>query len=69
MDIDLSINTNLVCKLLMRFIHTEITRTGLSRAVLGLSGGIDSALVAYLSVAALGTENVLAVRMPYKSSS
>lgn len=69
MNIDLSINTDLVRDLLTRFIHTEITRTGFSRAVLGLSGGIDSALVAYLAVAALGAENVLGVRLPYKSSS
>jgi NAD+ synthase len=69
MDIDLSINTDLVREMLTRFIHSEITRTSLTRGVLGLSGGIDSALVAYLAVAALGAENVLAVRMPYKSSS
>jgi len=69
LNIDLSINTDLVRELLTRFIHTEITRTGLTRAILGISGGIDSALVAYLAVNALGPENVLGVRMPYKSSS
>jgi NAD+ synthase len=69
MNIDLSINTDLVRHILTRFIRAEITRTGITRAVLGLSGGIDSALVAYLSVEALGAENVLAVRMPYKTSS
>lgn len=69
MNIDLSINPSLVRGLLTRFIHTEITRTGLSRAVLGLSGGIDSALVAYLAAEALGPENLLCVRMPYKTSS
>jgi NAD+ synthase len=69
MNIDLSINTELVRSLLTRFIHSEITRTGFKRAVLGISGGIDSALVAYLAVEALGAENVLGVRMPYKSSS
>lgn len=69
MNIDLSINTDLVRDLLTRFIRSEITRTGLSRAVLGLSGGINSALVAYLAAEALGRENVLGVRMPYKSSS
>jgi NAD+ synthase len=67
--IDLTINPSLVRKLLTRFIHSEITRTGLSRAVLGLSGGIDSALVAYLAAEALGPENLLCVRMPYKTSS
>jgi NAD+ synthase len=69
MNIDLSINPSLVRKLLTRFIHSEITRTGFSRAVLGLSGGIDSALVAYLAAEALGKENLLCVRMPYKTSS
>jgi NAD+ synthase len=68
MNIDLSINTDLVRDLLTRFIHAEITRTGFKRAVLGVSGGIDSALVAFLAVEALGAENVLGVRMPYKSS-
>ncbi len=69
MNIDLSINTTLVRDLLTRFIKSEISRTGFSRAVLGLSGGIDSALVAFLAAEALGAENVLAVRMPYKTSS
>jgi NAD+ synthase len=69
MNIDLSINTELVRSILTRFIRSEITRTGLTRAVIGVSGGIDSALVAYLAVEALGAENVLGVRMPYKTSS
>jgi len=68
-EIDLSINTDLVRTILTRFIHTEITRTGLSRAVVNLSGGIDSALACYVAVDALGAENVLALRLPYKSSS
>jgi NAD+ synthase len=41
----------------------------MSRAVVGLSGGLDSALSCALAVEALGAENVLAVRMPYKASS
>jgi len=67
-EIDLSINTDLVAGLLARFIRTEVTRAGFSRAVLGVSGGLDSALVCYLGARALGAENVLAVRMPYKTS-
>jgi len=55
--------------LLVRFIQDEIHKVGMKRAVLGLSGGIDSALVAYLAAKALGSENVLCVLMPYKSSS
>jgi NAD+ synthase len=68
-EIDLSINTDLVRSILTRFIHTEITRTGLSRSVVNLSGGIDSALACYIAVEALGAQNVLALRLPYKSSS
>jgi NAD+ synthase len=67
--IDLTINTDLTRQILTGFIHSEITRAGYSRAVVGLSGGVDSALSCYLAVEALGAENVLAVRMPYKSSS
>jgi NAD+ synthase len=69
MNIDLSINPKLVRKLLVRFLQTEIRRTGFQRAVLGLSGGIDSALVAFLAAEALGAENLLCVRMPYETSS
>jgi len=69
MKIDLSINPALVRKILTRFIKSEITRTGLQRAVIGLSGGIDSALAAFLAAEALGPENVLGVRMPYRTSS
>jgi NAD+ synthase len=69
MNIDLSIHTDLARKILTGFIKSEITRVGLSRAVIGLSGGIDSAVSCALASEALGPENVLAVRMPYKTSS
>ena len=65
----LLINTTLAQRVLTGFIADEIGKTGMRRAVLGLSGGIDSAVSAYLSAQALGAENVLAVRMPYRSSS
>ena len=68
-EINLSINTDLARNILTGFIRSEITRIGMSRAVIGLSGGIDSALSCALAVEALGAENVLAVRMPYKASS
>lgn len=67
--IDLTINTDLVRKILTGFIRSEITRMGFERAVVGLSGGIDSALSCYLAAEALGPQNVLAVRMPYRTSS
>lgn len=66
--IDLTINSDLVRSTLSGFIHSEITQAGFSRAVIALSGGIDSALSCYLAVEALGAQNVLAIRLPYKSS-
>lgn len=68
-DINLSINTELAHEILTGFIKSEVTRVGMSRAIVGLSGGLDSALSCALAVEALGRENVLAVRMPYKASS
>jgi NAD+ synthase len=67
--VDLSINAALVEEILVRFIRNEIGRTGFTRCVLGLSGGLDSSSVAYLAAKALGPANVLAVTMPYKTSS
>lgn len=66
---DLNINTSLARQILTGFVKSEITRTGFTKAVIGLSGGIDSALSCYLAAEALGPHNVLAIRMPYKSSS
>jgi NAD+ synthase len=68
-DINLTINTNLAREILVGFVKSEVTRVGFSRAVIGLSGGLDSALSCALAVEALGRENVLAIRMPYKASS
>ncbi|MFZ1729641.1 MAG: NAD+ synthase [Bacteroidota bacterium] len=65
----LKLDTPAVADLLTGFIAQEIGKTGLSRAVIGLSGGVDSALSAALSVRALGAENVFCVMMPYSSSS
>jgi NAD+ synthase len=53
---------------LVQFLAEETHRIGMKRAVLGLSGGIDSALVIELAARALGGENVLAVAMPYRES-
>ena len=66
--IDLSINTDLVRNILVRFVKTEITRAGFSRAVVNLSGGLDSAVSIILAAEALGPQNVLAMRLPYKTS-
>jgi NAD+ synthase len=68
-DLNLSINTDLAREILSGFVKSEVTRVGMTRAIVGLSGGLDSALSCVLAVEALGAENVLAVRMPYKASS
>jgi NAD+ synthase len=65
----LLIDTALVRKLLVEFLRQEIGKVGITRAVVGLSGGIDSALSCYLAAEALGAQNVLAIRMPYRTSS
>lgn len=64
----LELHTQLARKMIVDFIRVELTRTGFSRGVLGLSGGIDSSLVAFLAAEALGKENVLGVLMPYRTS-
>ncbi len=69
-DANLVINTELVERWLLKFLQDEvIRRRGFRKAVIGLSGGVDSSLVAYLCAKALGPENVTGVRMPYQSSS
>lgn len=65
----LKLNLENVEKVLVDFIRDEVTKVGFKRVVLGLSGGIDSAIVAYLAAKALGAENVLGIMMPYKLSS
>lgn len=68
-DEGLRINEALVADWLVAFLHDEcLRRRGMKKAVLGLSGGVDSAVVAFLCARAFGPENVLAVRMPYKTS-
>lgn len=53
---------------LVDFIRNEVHKAGLKRAVVGLSGGLDSAVVAILCCKALGHGDVLAVTMPYRTS-
>lgn len=66
---ELALHAPLVEQILLRFLRDEIQRAGFRRAVVGLSGGIDSSVVTALAVRALGPDNVLAVTMPYKTSS
>jgi NAD+ synthase len=67
--IDLTINTDVARRILTGFIKSEVNRVGFTRAVINLSGGLDSALSCALTAEALGPENVLALRLPYRTSS
>ena len=64
----LDVDAPLVTDLLVRFLRAEAGKFGFSRAVLGLSGGVDSAVSCALAARAFGPENVLAVMMPYRTS-
>ena len=68
-ELSLIIDTDIVRKTLVDFIRNELNRAGFSRAVVGVSGGVDSALTCFLSAEALGPENVLAIFMPYETTS
>jgi NAD+ synthase len=64
----LKLDEELTIQILVTALKAEVEKAGFQKAILGLSGGIDSALSLYLSVQALGRQNVIAVRMPYKTS-
>lgn len=66
---DLTLNSQEAIQALIDFIQNVVKDAGYSKVVLGLSGGIDSALSAFLSARALGADNLLALRLPYKTSS
>ena len=56
-------------EVIVGFIRSQMEQTGFERLVVGLSGGVDSAAVAFLAARAIGADNLLAVRMPYRTSS
>jgi NAD+ synthase len=66
---ELAIDTDVARRVIGEFIRGQLRQAGFDRAVLGLSGGIDSALVAYLTAEAIGADKVLTVLMPYRTSS
>ena len=63
-----TLHLELAERVLADFVREETQRTGLQRAVLGLSGGLDSAVVLELAVRGLGAGKVTALAMPYRSS-
>ncbi|MGH7606184.1 MAG: NAD+ synthase [Gemmatimonadales bacterium] len=66
----LAIDAELVRRWLVSFLRDEVThRRGFTKGIVGISGGVDSAVTAFLAAAALGPENVIGVRMPYRTSS
>ena len=65
----LDIDAALLERWLVAFLRDEFSRRGFTKAVVGISGGVDSAVVATLAARALGKENVIGVRMPYRTSS
>jgi len=66
---ELLIDTAVARRIIGEFIRGHLAQTGFERVILGLSGGIDSALVAYLAAEAIGPQNLLCVLMPYRTSS
>ncbi len=66
---ELAIDTDVTRRVVAQFIQEQLRQAGFQRAVLGLSGGVDSALVAYLVAEAIGADKLHAVLMPYRSSS
>ncbi|MGC8633459.1 MAG: NAD+ synthase [Candidatus Limnocylindrales bacterium] len=66
---ELAIDTRVARRIMVGFIRGQLRQAGFERAVLGLSGGIDSAVVAFLAAEAIGPERLLCVLMPYRTSS
>ena len=66
---ELAINTDVARRVIGDFIRGQLRQAGFERIVLGLSGGIDSALVAHLAVEAIGADRLHCVLMPYRTSS
>ena len=66
---ELAIDTDVARRVVTEFIRGQLRQAGFERALLGLSGGIDSALVAYLLAEAIGPQNLMCISMPYATSS
>jgi len=68
-DAKLQIDPELARTLLKHFLRDEIRKVGFEKAVVGVSGGLDSAVACSLAAQAIGAQNVLALRLPYRASS
>jgi NAD+ synthase len=66
---ELEIDSGMARRIVGEFIRAQLRQAGFERVVLGLSGGLDSALVAFLAAEAIGAERLLCVLMPYRTSS
>jgi NAD+ synthase len=66
---ELLIDTDVARRIIAEFIRGQLAQTGFTKLILALSGGLDSALVAYLAVEAIGADNLLVVMLPYRTSS
>jgi NAD+ synthase len=64
-----ALNLNLAQRVIHRFLQEELAKTGMQGFVVGLSGGVDSAVACVLAARAIGPEKVLALKMPYRTSS
>jgi NAD+ synthase len=64
----MKINPPFVAKVLGAFIHEELSKFGYKKGIIGLSGGLDSAVCAFLAAGALGPSNVLGLILPYKDT-
>lgn len=62
------LNEETAIKIIGNFLDEELSKTSKKKLIVGLSGGVDSALSAVLAVSRLGKEKVLAVKMPYRCS-
>jgi NAD+ synthase len=69
MPVELAIDTSIARRVIAEFIRGQLRQAGFEKTVVGLSGGIDSAVVAFLVAEAIGAERLLAVLMPYRTSS
>ena len=69
LPVELAIDTDVARRVIGEFIRGQLRQAGFERTVLGLSGGIDSALVAFLVAEAIGADQLHAVLMPYRTSS